>query len=131
MFDSAGRVLLVKHSYGRMNWELPGGNGLPAEDPQSTARRELREETGLDLPIGPLTGMYYEPGHALGAFLHAVFRAEWAGSLPDHESPEVSAVRFWPLDSLPRPLSDFTARRISDAVVAPAGFAVILRREWL
>lgn len=23
--DDGGRVLLVKHSYGRLNWELPGG----------------------------------------------------------------------------------------------------------
>jgi 8-oxo-dGTP pyrophosphatase MutT (NUDIX family) len=25
IFDEHGRVLLVKQSYGRMNWELPGG----------------------------------------------------------------------------------------------------------
>ena len=42
IFDSAGRVLLVHHTYGPLNWELPGGVAEPGEDPASAARRELR-----------------------------------------------------------------------------------------
>lgn len=49
IFDRELRVLLVRHSYGPLNWELPCGASLPGEDPSSTARRELYEETGLDL----------------------------------------------------------------------------------
>jgi 8-oxo-dGDP phosphatase len=47
IFDSHGRVLLVRHTYGRLNWELPGGGSEPGEGPDETAARELREETGL------------------------------------------------------------------------------------
>ncbi|MEA2673920.1 MAG: hypothetical protein QOI92_1112, partial [Chloroflexota bacterium] len=25
IFDDQGRVLLVHHTYGRLNWEIPGG----------------------------------------------------------------------------------------------------------
>ncbi len=45
-----GSVWLVgQHRYplGAYSWEIPEGGGPPDEDPEATARRELREETGL------------------------------------------------------------------------------------
>jgi 8-oxo-dGTP pyrophosphatase MutT (NUDIX family) len=49
--DEAGRVLLVgQHRYAldRYSWEIPEG-GVPAgESPLDGARRELREETGIE-----------------------------------------------------------------------------------
>src|SRR5690349_23837043 len=45
--DGEGRVLLVHHTYGPLNWELPGGLGEANETPAENAARELREETGL------------------------------------------------------------------------------------
>jgi 8-oxo-dGTP pyrophosphatase MutT (NUDIX family) len=30
-FDGEGRVLLVHHTYGRLNWELPSGAAEPGE----------------------------------------------------------------------------------------------------
>jgi 8-oxo-dGTP pyrophosphatase MutT (NUDIX family) len=48
--DEEGHVWLVGqyryplHAY---SWEIPEGGGPPGEDPEETARRELREETGL------------------------------------------------------------------------------------
>ena len=29
--DPAGRILLVRHTYGALNWELPGGMSEPGE----------------------------------------------------------------------------------------------------
>ena len=43
-----GRVLLVRTSY-RDCYSLPGGFVRPGEPPKQAARRELREEIGLDL----------------------------------------------------------------------------------
>ncbi|WP_144376689.1 NUDIX hydrolase [Paenibacillus sp. FSL A5-0031] len=37
--DSENRVLLVKHNYGKYNWEIPGG--FPNK---TSLRRKLREE---------------------------------------------------------------------------------------
>jgi 8-oxo-dGTP diphosphatase len=131
LFDG-DQVLLVRHTYGRLNWELPGGVSLPGEDPAATARRELREETGLDLLAEQLTGVYFEPTHDFGSFLHVVFRFGWAeGLAPIAMPPEIGDVGFWPLDNLPRPLSDFTHRRIVDAHLGGASFAVIEHRSWL
>jgi 8-oxo-dGTP diphosphatase len=44
-----GRVLMVRASY-RDCYTLPGGFVRPGEPPEEAARRETREEVGLDLP---------------------------------------------------------------------------------
>jgi len=48
--DTADRVLLVgqyRYPLDVYSWEIPEGGGGPDEDPLATARRELREETGV------------------------------------------------------------------------------------
>ncbi|MFI1457414.1 NUDIX hydrolase [Streptomyces roseus] len=66
--DSVGRVLLVEPSYGNSGrWNLPGG-GIDSdlgETPRAAARREVREELGLDLPPGRLLGVNWahKPGY--------------------------------------------------------------------
>lgn len=43
-------VLLVRHTYGRRHqWELPGGGVKRGESPLEAARREIKEELGLEL----------------------------------------------------------------------------------
>jgi len=48
--DREGRVLFVRHTYGdRRAWELPGGHVRRAEDMLEGARREAREELGVEI----------------------------------------------------------------------------------
>ena len=61
IFDADDRVFLVQHSYGRRNWELPGGGRKANESMEQTVHRELREETGVELVIERLSGVYYQP----------------------------------------------------------------------
>jgi len=132
IFDGEGRVLLVHHTYGRLNWELPGGASEPGEAPDETARRELLEETGLRADLDHLAGVYFEPGHEFGPMLHFVFRYTWNDELdPVASSPEVSELRYWSVDNLPSPISDFTERRIEDATLGgPARVARVDSRQW-
>src|SRR5688572_18336990 len=54
LLDSAGRLLLFRFEPGNQPplWATPGGGLEPGEDFPEGARRELREETGLDLDCG-------------------------------------------------------------------------------
>jgi 8-oxo-dGTP pyrophosphatase MutT (NUDIX family) len=45
-------VLLLKNE--REEWELPGGKLELQETPQECLRREIEEETGLTIEVGPL-----------------------------------------------------------------------------
>lgn len=48
--DDEGRLLCV-YSPVREEWETPGGAGDPGEKPEETARRETREETGVECEL--------------------------------------------------------------------------------
>jgi 8-oxo-dGTP diphosphatase len=114
VLDEAGRVLLVRHTYGRLNWELPGGASEPGETFAETALRELREETGLAGRVERLSGVYYKRENDSH---HFVFRCKVEdGSEPRPSSEEISACKYWSMEDLPRPISDFTVRRIEDAL---------------
>jgi ADP-ribose pyrophosphatase YjhB (NUDIX family) len=132
IIDGDGRVLLVRHTYGRLNWELPGGLGEAGEAPDETALRELLEETGLRGELDRLTGVYLEPGHDFGPMLHFVFRCRLPeGLAPTPTSGEISDAGYWPVDRLPRPISDFTERRIRDAQLdRPVAVGRVAARHW-
>jgi 8-oxo-dGTP diphosphatase len=114
--DEEGRVLLVRHTYARKNWELPGGAVEQGESPMDGAVREVQEETGLAVSPTQLTGIYYDTE---ADFLHFVFRCAPTGSgaVPRPDRAEVDECVFWAPDNLPRPISDFTLLRIRDGMV--------------
>lgn len=116
--DDEGRVLLVRHSYGRRNWELPGGAAEVGESPEQTAVREVAEETGLTVIPERVTGIYPEPRHRLGPALHFVLRCrrEPADAEPRLASNEIIDLAWVDPSDPPRPISDFTIRRILDAL---------------
>lgn len=114
ILDASGRVLLVRHTYGRLNWELPGGASEPGESVVETALRELLEEAGVEAAADELTGIYWDREYDAH---HLVFRCRVADDAkPVASSTEISACEYWPPDRLPRPISDFTIRRIEDAL---------------
>src|ERR1700722_6515940 len=43
------RVLLVRHTYGSRQWDLPGGGRHRGERSVDAARREMHEELGLQI----------------------------------------------------------------------------------
>ncbi|WP_240623787.1 NUDIX hydrolase [Tsuneonella suprasediminis] len=109
--DRAGRLLLVRHSYGSGAWSLPGGGMSHDEDPLDAARREMAEELGIDLVNVRLTEKLEETvsGAPHTAYLVA---AQAAGKLrPDGR--EVIAARFFGSGEWPEPLSPLARKRIA------------------
>lgn len=132
ILDSQGRVLMVKHSYGKLNWELPGGAVEAEESVADAAIREVREETTLLVVVKRLTGIYYM---AESDSHHFVFLCSLAheGQEPLSVSEETTDCGFFAPECLPRPISDFTVQRIHDALAGSPRLlpARVGARQWL
>ncbi len=60
-YDRDGRVLLVKTE--RRGWECPGGQVESGEDLAEALVREAREETGCEVRVERLAGVYTTRSH--------------------------------------------------------------------
>jgi len=65
--DDAGRLLLIRRGQepSRGLWSLPGGRVEPGETHEQAVVREVREETGLDVHVGPQVGRIRIPAGAV------------------------------------------------------------------
>ncbi|WP_235692740.1 NUDIX domain-containing protein [Deinococcus aquaedulcis] len=107
-----GQVLLIRRRDNGL-WDVPGGGAGPGETPETTARRELLEETGLKVGALSLVGSFSHPHtYPDGNVVHwdtQVFIAPWAGGEP-RAGDDAADVRWWPLDRLPDEVSDATTQ---------------------
>lgn len=61
LFDDAGQKLLLTRRTDNGRWCLPGGGMDPGEELAETCVREMKEETGLDVQVKRLIGLYSSP----------------------------------------------------------------------
>jgi ADP-ribose pyrophosphatase YjhB (NUDIX family) len=61
--NSAGELLLRRPDSGR--WTIPTGGLKKGETLKQCAVRECREETGLDVEVMSLAGLFSDPGHVI------------------------------------------------------------------
>jgi 8-oxo-dGTP diphosphatase len=106
--DDAGRILLARRAAepGAGLWDLPGGFMDEGEEPLETLRRELHEETGLELEpdafLGGIPDRYGEDGPWTVNFY-------WEARLREGEpqpADDVAELAWFPADALP-PRSEF------------------------
>jgi ADP-ribose pyrophosphatase YjhB (NUDIX family) len=95
-------VLLVRHTYGPREWDLPGGGIKRGEGPATAARREMHEELGIDIDIENLR----DAGHVLATLNRSratvyCFAAELPTPQITIERGEIGAARWFTLDDLP------------------------------
>lgn len=97
--DEAGRVLLIRHSYGSGQWMPPGGGVRRGEAPVAAAVRELREETGCGIEAPAQVAMVVEALHGAGNAVHVIAGRAHGTLKPDGR--EVIEAAFFALDTLP------------------------------
>jgi 8-oxo-dGTP diphosphatase len=103
--DDEGRLLLVRRArdpYAR-TWDLPGGFLEEAEHPLDALRRELREETGLDVEPGEFVGAWLDRyGDELDAptTLNLYWTARVTGGEPN-AGDDAAELRWFAPDDLP------------------------------
>jgi ADP-ribose pyrophosphatase YjhB (NUDIX family) len=109
-FNSSEEVLLLRHVFhvGPV-WGLPGGWLGRNEAPVNGLTRELREETGRQVVIGPPIHVAHEtrPPHLILAYLG------WLQPGTMRFNAEIVEARWFATDKLPRPLWPFTEKAIA------------------
>jgi ADP-ribose pyrophosphatase YjhB (NUDIX family) len=110
LYDDERRVLLVRRRDFPV-WNLPGGKVEQAETPWDAAVRETREETGLEIEICRLTGVYGKP---LRNEVVLNFEGRITGGQPV-PTDESAGSHFFPVDALPSPILPKHIERIHDS----------------
>jgi 8-oxo-dGTP pyrophosphatase MutT (NUDIX family) len=90
--------LLLLKNRSRQEWETPGGANESHESPEETAAREIKEETGLDLPFS-VTSVPYLPSEQSGRLPSQIIAG---GSGADKEIVEFTCLADISLSQLPQ-----------------------------
>ena len=111
------RVLLVRHTYGRRSWDVPGGSIKRRESPLSAAQREMSEELGLD------GAQWAEIGEVRGRLDHRrdvihCFRAELSAPKLTLDEGELETAGWFPRGHLPDDLAPYVDEIVASAPAA-------------
>ena len=93
-------ILLLDHVLRPFsNWGIPGGFVNSGEQPEEAVKREIREETGLELHNIKLFRV-----RTINRHIEILFRAEAEGK-PQVKSREINAAAWFEVDKMPENMS--------------------------
>jgi 8-oxo-dGTP pyrophosphatase MutT (NUDIX family) len=106
--DEQGRVLLCLHADKNI-WVTPGGLIEPGEQPATAAMRETLEETGLEIQITGILGVYGGPDLIIdypngdkAAYIGTIFRGRVTGGTLKPDNDEILDARYFTRDEFLR-----------------------------
>lgn len=108
--NEKGQVLLQRRADDG-NWNLPGGIIEPGEEPADAVIREVKEETGLDVIVERISGVYggahnqgrYPNGDEF-AMINITFVCQITGGELEQENEESLEAGFFAIETLPETL---------------------------
>lgn len=113
VFDDAGRVFLVRHSYAP-GWHFPGGGVEPRETLLEALGRELREEGNIVLTGQPsLHGVFFNARLLRDHVAVFIVRA-FEQTAPRRRDWEIVETGFFPQAHLPDAATPATRRRLAE-----------------
>jgi 8-oxo-dGTP diphosphatase len=131
--DPAGRVLMCQQSQGHRLWGLPGGTIRHGESPLHAAVRDVRQETGTDVEIVDLLGMYQLTGDGCGEdlpdVLVYVFRANLNGEVTLNAPGRIRRLAWHDPRELPSPVTATTATALGDIAAGRSGVLRVVERN--
>ena len=102
IFDEAGRVLLIQRSDNHL-WAMPGGAAEVGDPPAANAAREVWEETGYQVEITHMLGIF-DNSRYLDIMKRHGYLLLFSGKVVGGEatlSNESLAVQWYPLEAIP------------------------------
>jgi ADP-ribose pyrophosphatase YjhB (NUDIX family) len=123
VLDARRRILLHRRHVGD-GWAPPSGGVEPGESIEGALRRELCEETGLEVAIDRVVGVYSEPATQIVRYpdreVHYITTVIACHVLRGdlRSSDEGGDWSWFALDELPEPLLPYARMWIRDAVAS-------------
>ena len=113
IIEKSGGIVLIERKNPPPGWALPGGFVDYGESVEHAAVREAKEETGLDVTLTGLLGVYSKPGrdprfHTMSV----VYMARGSGTLEGGD--DASLARIFSPTALPGPMAFDHAEIIRD-----------------
>jgi ADP-ribose pyrophosphatase YjhB (NUDIX family) len=118
-----GKILLTQREDFE-TWILPSGGVEDGESLAQAAIRETKEETGVDVELTRLVGVYSRLGSWSSGYM-VLFAAKPVGGEIKCQEGETVAVKWFAFDEIPSPLSVGHKRRIKDAIEGASGVVVL------
>jgi ADP-ribose pyrophosphatase YjhB (NUDIX family) len=127
--NNKGEILLTKREDFEV-WCLPGGGVEKNELFVDAVKREVREETGLEIEIKDLAGVYYKRKWLGGDAEVFVFIAKKIGGKIELDPNEVLEADWFGLDNIPKELLITHKKRISNFKKGLKGVVVKGEHKW-
>jgi ADP-ribose pyrophosphatase YjhB (NUDIX family) len=123
IFNEQQQVLLLKRSDNGL-WSIPSGHVEPGEKVEEAIIREIYEETGLEVEVTRLIGIYSDPDSQIflypngeiSHFITTCFECKIIGGTLRQKTDETLDARFFAPNDLPENLLTMHPRWLQDAL---------------